>query len=208
MSTSTTTKSVILNTSADWDNWLYIIRSMATEDGVNVWEYMDPDLAKQPTLLSTPQAPKTTDIRADADDLDKLTQPELERFKLKHVLYKDEYAHWKLVHQAIQKVHNAILQSISANNIPFIRQTTTTWDLLSALKKRLAPTTRARELETLRRYSNLKTYDKNQNLETWLQSWEKCYIEATTLKLPDVEKHRPLFDFLEAIRNIDAHFAG
>ena len=45
-------------------------------------------------------------------------------------------------------------------------------------------------------------------MEHWLQSWERIYEDATALQLPIVVGDQPLFDFVDAIRTIDAYFAS
>ena len=40
--------------------------------------------------------------------------------------------------------------------------------MLVALKKHLAPTDQAKEFEITRRYAKLKSYDKSQLIEQWL----------------------------------------
>jgi hypothetical protein len=80
--------------------------------------------------------------------------------------------------------------------------------MLVALKKRLAPTTRARELEVISRYTKLKLYTKREPPEQWLQSWEETYLEAKKLNLPNVANNRATYDFLQAIYPLDATFAS
>jgi hypothetical protein len=80
--------------------------------------------------------------------------------------------------------------------------------MLVALKKRLAPTNRARELEVIHRYTKLKQYTKREEPEQWLRSWEETYSEAKKLNLPDVANNRATYDFLQAIYPLDATFAS
>jgi hypothetical protein len=41
--------------------------------------------------------------------------------------------------------------------------------MLSALKKRLAPTNYTRKLDLARKYNKLKTYSKREDVEEWLK---------------------------------------
>jgi hypothetical protein len=36
--------------------------------------------------------------------------------------------------------------------------------------------------------------------------WEKIFADATRLKLPDIQRHRALYDFLNALRIVDVAF--
>ena len=79
--------------------------------------------------------------------------------------------------------------------------------MLVALKQRIAPTDQARETELINKYSKLKKAPKAQNI-SWLQDWEKIYTECKELNLPDVDKHRSLFDFLHAAASVAPEFAS
>jgi hypothetical protein len=76
------------------------------------------------------------------------------------------------------------------------------------LKKRLAPTDRARKLEVAKQYQDLKQPPSAQQSERWLQQWEKIYTNAKLLQLPEVYEERPLYDFLTAIKDVAPSFAG
>jgi hypothetical protein len=80
--------------------------------------------------------------------------------------------------------------------------------MLVALKQRVAPTDQARKIEPINQYQKLKKALRGQNLDTWIQQWEKTYKECKQFKLPDVEDDRPLYDFLNAISGIAPEFAN
>ena len=80
--------------------------------------------------------------------------------------------------------------------------------MLAALKQRVAPTDQARKIELINQYQKLKKAPRSQNLDTWLQQWEKTYKECKQLKLPDVQDDHPLYDFLNAISGIAPEFAN
>jgi hypothetical protein len=82
------------------------------------------------------------------------------------------------------------------------------YQILVALKKRLAPTDYARKLDLARKYNNLKTYSKENDLETWLKDWETTYIDGKKLKIPEVADERSLFDFTHAVSAIDSGYAS
>ena len=80
--------------------------------------------------------------------------------------------------------------------------------MLIALKQRLVPTDEARELELAKQYKALKKPPRAQNLDNWLQQWEKTYSQCVELKLPEVDKDRPLYDFLNTISSVSPEFTG
>src|SRR5271170_1633720 len=80
--------------------------------------------------------------------------------------------------------------------------------MLVALKQRVAPADQVRKIELINQYQKLKEAPDSQNLDTWLQQWEKTYKECKQLKLPDVQDDRPLYDFLNAISGIAPEFAN
>jgi len=79
--------------------------------------------------------------------------------------------------------------------------------MLVAMKKRLAPTDRARKFEITRKYRKLKTFPKHEDIERWLRDWETTFTEATKLSI-EVEKERLLFDFTYAIAAIDSVYVS
>jgi len=54
----------------------------------------------------------------------------------------------------------------------------------------------------------LKTYNKRQNVDKWLNSWRNAYKLAEQLELLDVQGYRPHYDFIQAIKPITPTFTG
>ena len=48
----------------------------------------------------------------------------------------------------------------------------------------------------------------NQNIETWLDEWDRVYTEALNINLPEVKGNRPMEDFLMAVESKDPHFTS
>jgi len=80
--------------------------------------------------------------------------------------------------------------------------------MLIGVKQRVAPTNQAQKLELSNQYHKMKMPPRNQDLETWLQQWEKVYKKCKDLKLPDVEGDRPLYSFLNAISTTAPEFSN
>ncbi len=57
-------------------------------------------------------------------------------------------------------------------------------------------------------YQTLKQAPEGQQLEKWLQLWEKTYTDAQKVALPEVQNENPLYNFITAIKDIDPIFAG
>ena len=71
--------------------------------------------------------------------------------------------------------------------------------MLTALKKRLAPTDRARKEELASQYRALFKYNKREGVKTWLQKWEKVMADCRRQNIPDTAENRPQFDFIAAV---------
>jgi hypothetical protein len=52
------TKTVVLAKPADWEAWIFIVRSLA--EGENIWELIDPDLETEPVIPTEPTFPTPT----------------------------------------------------------------------------------------------------------------------------------------------------
>ena len=57
-------------------------------------------------------------------------------------------------------------------------------------------------------YTALKTYNKKQSIEKWLNSWRNVYKLAEQLELLDVQGFRPYYDFVQAIKPVSSSFIG
>lgn len=49
-------KKVTLATSADWETWIFLVRTQATNSGI--WDLVNPDLDKKPDSVEAPIAPE------------------------------------------------------------------------------------------------------------------------------------------------------
>jgi hypothetical protein len=142
---STTTKAVILDKPSDWEPWLFVIKTIA--NGGDTWRYMDPDLEVEPTIPIRPEMPTPKDVNPDKTTLVSLSIEEKETFKILLAIYKEDLAVTKQVLDTIQSVRKHIVSSVSSNNIVYINDKTSIFQMLVALKKRLAPTDYTRKLE-------------------------------------------------------------
>ena len=137
-----------------------------------------------------------------------LDAQEKETFKLMLSVYKEDLAIAKQVLDTIQTVRNHLVTTVSTTNIVYINGKTTVYQMLVALKKRLAPTDYARKLELASKYNKLKRYTKRENVKKWLKDWETTFADGTKLNIPEVADNCSLLDFTHAILSIDAGYAS
>jgi hypothetical protein len=130
-----------------------------------------------------------------------------EDLKYRCEVFRHELVTYRRKKEALQDIHNFILTTIARQHILYIANKDSVYQILSALKKRIAPTDRARELEVTRQYRDLQKAPKNQQIKKWIEQWEKIHADAENLDLLDIKNGRPLYDFLNAVRTISPGFA-
>jgi hypothetical protein len=147
MSLSAISKSLILDNPSDWDSWFYLIKTMSTTSGRDVWKYIDPDLPAEPQLPEMPEDIEITSINPAKQDITELDDKELERYK---VLYQKVHHTTIKVSKTLEtigRIHEYINSSVSVRNLSYVRRKTTVYQILSALKKRLAPKDDAKKFQ-------------------------------------------------------------
>ncbi len=127
---------------------------------------------------STSSLPYTT--------LTTLILDEQEVYKLLYNEYKDNLLLVKQQIESLRQIHNYIVTSISKDNITYLKDKATIYDILVALKKRLALTNNARKIEVVTKYSKLKIFDKKTDLEAQCRNWETTYVDTVRLNLLEV----------------------
>src|SRR5439155_23305248 len=100
---------------------------------------------------------------------------EKESLKLLLTMYKEELANTKQILNTIQTMRNHIVTIVSTCNIVYINDKNTVYQMLVALKKRLALTDYTRKLDLARKYNKLKTYSKREDVKKWLKDWENMF---------------------------------
>jgi hypothetical protein len=199
--TNVTKSNVILENPADWHEWMIVINHKA-ESG-EVKQLIDPDLTTEPILLREPDRPKPSDIKAGVTTTVALTAAEREEFRFQREDYKIELVRYQRQRDTLNNIKDFIITSVARQHLSYLENKTTVYQMLTALKKRIAPTDRARKIELARRYRDIQQGPVNQDPDRWLTDWEKVYTDAVRLRLPEVQEEYPLYDFLNAIRNVD-----
>ena len=191
---------LILNQPSDWIQWFFIIQDTAKTNKVR--QYIDPSKKRDELpKLELPSRPTPRDILPTATSIAKLDPNQLTAYNQLYAEYKDDlriYEKWK---QAINNISNYIVRSTSVAYLPLIDGLDTVRERLQALKNALAPTTSGRKHNVLNQYTTLKTYNQNQSIEKWLNSWRNVYKLAEQLELLDVQGFRLHYDFIQACRH-------
>lgn len=79
-------------------------------------------------------------------------------------------------------------------------------EMVRTLRKRVALSDRAKEIEVLNTWKWLRKTPKDTYLATWLRKWEETYEKAQELDLPEATGVRPVLDFIDAIEPIADKF--
>jgi hypothetical protein len=198
--------SVVLNTPGDWDEWIEVVKTQAIAG--DIWEYVDPsrDQEEIPTL-DKPKPPRPQDVNQEKTIYAQLTPDEKEEFRMMRQDYKQQFTLYERQRTALASLRAYIQSTVSRNCLYYTFGTETAYEMLKELQKRLQPTDQLRELDLANRYQKLKEPPKSQDLDTWLQSWERIYHECLKAKLPDVQSGRATRDFLRAISKTAPEFA-
>ena len=197
-----TQKKVVLTKPADWDDWISLIRSRAINN--DIWHLVNPELPEKPQTLPEQEVPSFI-LPPAGQPIDR---DALELYKIQNSLYKTQLGKYECQKKAFGDLISFIQETTSAQNITLIQKVEPyPWDLLRALKNRLAPSDEARSLEVEQSYHKLCKGPRSQDLETWLDEWVTTYTKAKELGIFEVSGTRPIRDFLMAARHRETSFA-
>lgn len=142
MTTSTMTwpVNIVLDQRSDWDFWIETIRGIASGEDRHAWEYINPNNTTQ-LMRQKPIRPTFKDINPTVSSRSELSPAELELLNI----------------QLMDYVLGFILTSVSLRHRICLRDKDPVYDMLVALKKRLAPTDHTRKPEVSAEYAELKT---------------------------------------------------
>ncbi|RDL36452.1 uncharacterized protein BP5553_05804 [Venustampulla echinocandica] len=199
---------LVLDRPRDWEPWLETVRSMASGEDRYAWEYINPNSETTPEKRQKPTKPTFKSINPEADSPSKLSANEMELLRLQHFDYQIEYKEYQETSRLINSVQEYIFKSVSIRNRVYLQDQATVYDMLVALKKRLAPTDYATKLDLSAEYAKLRKYNKGESIEQFLQKWETTYGKAVKLNLSEVQGDKPLLDFVQAIKPIEPNFSA
>ena len=118
MSQSTTTHTVILESSSDWDEWLYTIRSSAKRAGV--WDLINPGLGVEPQSLQKPAKVTPSSIKAGAVTMADLNSLEKEDYRMSQADYRSELNEYTRQDTNLSTIHSLIQSTILQSNVVHI----------------------------------------------------------------------------------------
>jgi hypothetical protein len=79
-------------------------------------------------------------------------------------------------------------------------------EMIRTLRKRVAPSDRAKEMEDLKTWKWVRKTAKDTYLSTWLRRWEESYEKAQELELAEATGICPVLNFIDAIEPISEKF--
>ena len=158
--------SVILNSPADWDEWIEVIKTQALAG--KIWQYLDPSKDAVPAL-DEPVAPTPDKVNPQKTTVAQLTAEEREQYKILRQDYKWERDQYDKKDVALSVLRTAIQSSVSRSCLHYTFEASSARGMLIDLKKRLQPTDQLRELSLSAKYQKLKKAPKAQDLDNWLK---------------------------------------
>jgi hypothetical protein len=198
---------VILNGPMDWDEWLEVVKTKSV--GGKIWDFVNPNTNKDELpILEKPMIPSAKDVNPLKTVLSQLTDDEKDKLKLLRYDFKHQPTLYERQDAALASLRLFIQETISRTFLPYTFNCNTPYDILVALRRRIAPTDKARKLELTQRYQKLKSSPRAQNVDTWLQQWERTYTECKDLNLAVVADEQPVYDFLQAVADISPEFSN
>jgi hypothetical protein len=78
--------------------------------------------------------------------------------------------------------------------------------MIRTLRKRVAPSDRAKEIEVLNSWKWVRKTAKDRYLSTWVRRWEESYSKAQELELAEATGIRPVLNFIDAMEAISEKF--
>jgi hypothetical protein len=197
---------LLLEGPKDWDEWYEIVRSSAQARGV--FQLVNINAATQPMQPTRPAEPLYQDIKQSATSYTALDDKEKDHYKVLLTEYRNRLARFDKEQAALIDILNHIQNTVARGLRTYMYGLDTPFEILKALKKRLAPTDRARRLELAREYQALKKAPRAQSLDSWLQLWETIFAEAEKLQLAEIQDNKALYDFILAIKGVDTAYAN
>ena len=190
---------VILTNASQWYLWLSIIEASAKQ--MNIWEYIDPSQELELPHVEPILALPATVPGASAEEKANAQTIAIETHRRAVKLYD-------IRQQNLIQIQQSIYKSVSAENLHYVMVKSTPYQALRALQTALAPDADDRLLEVDQQYRVLcQGLPRGQNLDKWLNKWEKVYAEMKAIKHSDMESGLILTYFLASIRSLDPGWA-
>ena len=136
-----------------------------------------------------------------------LTDPQRSALSILQRTYGMQYAQWQAKDTALQYVNEVIKSTTGQHYQSYITGIATPYERLKELRSRVAPVDANRLIEARKAYRTALQGVKRTAWETWIHTWEKAFKDGEKLKIAKVNGDLPVYDFLDAIAPVSAHFA-
>lgn len=170
----------------------------SASDSKNVWKFIDPKATENPEIPTVSRRPTPTDVNPAATYISDLTAIQLEDFKYRNTVWKEEKLEIQEIERRLEGVQNKILGSISENLIPQLKGASTVKEILFLLSNKFRPSDQARRQEVIQKWNALKSAPTARMILPWLDEWEMVFQEAKEMNLSLVESPQAQYDFLFA----------
>ncbi|KAK9427166.1 hypothetical protein V1505DRAFT_389053, partial [Lipomyces doorenjongii] len=208
MATATRSSQIILAGPGDWDEWMIVIKTQATTNGI--WEYIDPEKAPQDVAkLLDPKKPSINAVNESADNIMDLDDSEISRYSILQKDYAYDRERYRESKKALDDLSKHILATISRSYLLHVEDKATVYDMLRALRKRIAPTDMARKIEAKTKYRQALRSPLSSQVDTWIEAWERAYTNAKRQNIPEVQDNEEVvYEFIKTVSPIVPDFTG
>ena len=198
---TTTTKKVILAKLAKGRLVLFCLHPGSDHTYLGSYQ---PGLKEKLFALEQSTEPEFT-VPDDNNQFDKV---KYEAYKAQKDIYKTKLAKYKQQEKAFGDLITFIQETIAAHNVVFIQKKNPhSWNILQALKRQLAPSDKAWNLEIEQRYHKLCKEPDSQSIKSWLDNWVTMYTDGIEHRIAETTGTYPVWDFLMTVRLKDFSFA-
>lgn len=193
---------MILTKSKDWDTWISYIQMRA---GLyHVWPLIDPNSPVKVPHLVKPSAP----MRPIPTPNQPVDSNVLTLYEINCELHEFMLSKYEKQQAGFREITKYIRNTISPANAIYIKKIEPhPYDILVALKKKLAPSDETRSLWIKTEYHNLCKGPQNQEIYEWLDKWYECCDRAKEYGIGELSGYRSIRDFLFAAKKIDPAYA-
>jgi hypothetical protein len=191
----------VLNSSLEYEKWIFIVRSRALGD--DVWKYINPELTTKPL---PPQKPilRLDEIQPGAQKLIDIDDDKKVLLAQLRSRYDDEMDEYKREMKVIHQIDKEVITSACENYFEMIEYCTTLYERLKALSDKLNPTNEERELDVRREWDTItREIPSNAPVESWISEVRVILNKCVKLEMPEAAKNRPMNAILDAIKSID-----
>ena len=166
-----------LRTMADWPQWYSSVIRRAKSDGI--WDYCNPELSEDASAsaatatitasvhreLIEPTRPTANEVKASATSLLDLNHTELQLWAALKDDYYDRMNDFSEKSKAILELDDYIKSTLDHSKRTIIRNLTTPYEKLKALKQKLEPTSKQLEQSTQAAYEQAQQWSSRVELE-------------------------------------------